>query len=239
MQKIIKKIKSKVIVGALGIVVAFIALVIAEPCPTSISGNGITLTNPNGCDVYYVGDTIQIAWNMDTVAQVGQMIRFSNNNGKNGVTIGRVDGALPNYLHGPYLWVIPDTAYGSTGQRPQSTVSDSCQIKIFDYSIPNISDISDRLIVIKPRKQQNVNSFVNSRPLNNVRISLNNQYAEVSLNHGKSGEIFVLNYNGQVLSRAKGVGNLRCFVGNSSSSVRIIKAIDSDKNVGILSIFQK
>jgi outer membrane protein assembly factor BamB/Leucine-rich repeat (LRR) protein len=100
----------------------------------SVSGTGtapeITVTAPNGGDVWEAGSAQNVTWDSQDIAQI--RIEYSNDNGTSWNTIIEQTDAVP----GLYPWDIPDVE------------SSSCLVRITDTSDDTITDDSDSIFAI-------------------------------------------------------------------------------------------
>ena len=94
----------------------------------------ITITDPNGGEVWYIDSTYDITWATNLTATEGVIIEYSTNNGTDWSEI--ITGKPADTL--AYAWIIPNTP------------SDNCLVRITDTTTGSISDTSDAVFTITP-----------------------------------------------------------------------------------------
>jgi hypothetical protein len=93
----------------------------------------ITITSPNGGEVWYIDSTYDITWTTNLTVYEGVLIEYSTDNGTNWSEI--ITGKPADTL--AYAWTIPNTP------------SDSCLVRITDTT-GSPSDTSDAIFTIAP-----------------------------------------------------------------------------------------
>ena len=109
----------------------------------STSNNPITVTSPNGGEIWIEGSQHDITWTSTGVSYV--KIDLSLNNGTSWSNI--IDSTLST---GIFSWTVPNT------------LSDFCLIKISDYEVPDTFDVSDGVFAI--RSQASLSSVTVTAP---------------------------------------------------------------------------
>ena len=101
-----------------------------SPLPT------ITLNNPDGGEVYEVGDTVQIGWS-GTNLNGGIGIDFSVDNGQ---TWNYITYTWSNQTGGTYQWIVPNM------------ITNSALVKVRFWDVPTVADTSNNVfsIVLPP-----------------------------------------------------------------------------------------
>jgi hypothetical protein len=124
------------------------------PQPDPPQGNAsITVTAPNGGQVYAKGDTVAIMWTANSDSVTAAILEITFNDGMTWVSMLGNRSVHPfDADWGNCQWVIPDTLNDfATGKRVPVQASDQCRIKIWDYNRTNIFDETDAPFTIQPR----------------------------------------------------------------------------------------
>lgn len=137
------------------VVIAVLLFIVCDkttaPTPVHypIAGNGLTVLAPKGDSTYYVGDWMEISWEIkDSSIFSGLIIDFSPTKGKDYCLIGSFYTTTSYFQDKKFYWLIPDSVFTCS---KKSTVSDSCKIWIHDYWDYAIGDVSDKLFSIHKR----------------------------------------------------------------------------------------
>lgn len=106
----------------------------------------IAVTEPNGGQVYAIGDTMHVRWTADTLLTPMVMIEVTVDDGDSwfGVYTQGIDPYNPWWGH--YTWVIPDTV--RSARRSASTVSGMVRMRIRNYVDQVTNDVSDTTFTI-------------------------------------------------------------------------------------------
>ena len=91
----------------------------------------VTVTAPNGGEIWLAGTNHNVTWTRQAVAQV--KIEYSTNNGSAWID---VVASVPSIV-GSYNWTIPNTP------------STQCLVRISDTSNPSVNDVSDNTFTIE------------------------------------------------------------------------------------------
>ena len=94
---------------------------------------GITITAPNGSEVWSVGDRGPVRWESEGTVSENLLLSYSPDNG---ITWYLVRGGIPN--SGSYSWTVPDY------------ITTQCLVKLVDGNRPAVLDVSDDVFVINP-----------------------------------------------------------------------------------------
>lgn len=100
---------------------------------TIFSGAAITVTSPNGGEIWYIGSTQHITWNASGVQNIN--IEYSTNNGSSWINIVSQVAAIS----GSYSWTIPNIT------------TNLALIKITDANNSNVFDVSDNVFRLTPQ----------------------------------------------------------------------------------------
>lgn len=107
----------------------------------------VTILSPNGGEVYKVGEEITVEWEWDTTIHGGAAVWFSADSGDT-YKILSSSGSIPAYTpgtnRGTFSWTIPESMLG------ESTVSDQCMIKVWEYTLNDLVDETDAVFSIVP-----------------------------------------------------------------------------------------
>ena len=93
----------------------------------------ITITSPNGSEVWSVGDHGPVKWETEGSVSENLLLSYSPDNG---TTWTLVRGGIPN--SGNYSWTVPDY------------ITTQCLVKLVDGNRPAVMDVSDDVFVINP-----------------------------------------------------------------------------------------
>jgi hypothetical protein len=115
--------------------------------PTTVAVSGvfnivdptITLTSPNGGEVWAVGDRGPVAWTTDGAVSDNLVLEYSPDAG---ATWYLVRGGIPNT--GAYSWTVPDY------------VTVNCILRIKDGNRLSVADVSDDVFTINPMPTINI-----------------------------------------------------------------------------------
>ena len=111
---------------------------ISQPVPT------LTVTSPNGGEIWYVGDYNYITWSSNVVQNV--RIDISYNNGSSWTTITSSTPAAS----GSYYYLVPNTP------------STNCKVRIRDAASPSLVDMSNAVFRIQAPVVNNNQIYVDS-----------------------------------------------------------------------------
>jgi hypothetical protein len=118
---------------------------------TPVPGNGVTVITPNGGNTYYLGDTLQITWDLSDESSIaGLQIDLSLNGGGYYYNIALLQPAFSEFQNRKLSWRIQDSI--GTGSMKRSMCSDSCRIFIHDYFNWTIGDVADKFFTIRIRQ---------------------------------------------------------------------------------------
>lgn len=108
--------------------------------PEADSSNAVQLGSPRGGEQFAVGDTIAVSWFADTLYAPGIVVQFSADAGEvwHMLTTETIDNTTGQ---GVFTWVIPESLRG------ESTVSNTCLIRVEEYSAP-FADVSGEYFTI-------------------------------------------------------------------------------------------
>lgn len=147
----------------------------------------ITLTNPNGGENYFVGNSYYITWNSTGVSNI--KIEYSTNNGSTWNTI--VSSYPASY--GYYYWNVPNT------------VTTQALVKVSSTANSNVNDVSNNTFTISSSQPQIVVTSPNGNETwyvgsyHHITWSSNNVNLvkiEYSINGGSSWILLANNYSG-------------------------------------------
>jgi len=114
----------------------------------------VTVTAPNGGEVFHPGDTVHITWTADTRYIFAVDIQISLDDGKTYVPLLNKSVMIDNVSWGNLAWTVPDSISG------KSIISAQCRIKIFNYLNGQAADESDQPFsiaqkpVVQPPKEE-------------------------------------------------------------------------------------
>ena len=91
----------------------------------------ITVTSPNGGNIFYVGTAYNISWTYGYLSSSFVVIDYSINNGS---TWNSITASANNT--GSYAWMVPNTP------------SANCLVRVSEYGIPSVYDVSNAVFSI-------------------------------------------------------------------------------------------
>jgi len=107
---------------------------ISDTLKTSITNPGVTITNPNSQETYFIGDTLMIRWDSAYISSV--QLSYTLSGSASNPTFTKI--AVVTASTGLYRWKIPSGLQSS-----------DCRIKAYDTSKSSRYDISDNSFTIQ------------------------------------------------------------------------------------------